>query len=153
MGWNPFTWFSRPSWPPKGCTSPESICRIVRNNISYEEDKQGVWQSPEKTWRRRKGDCEDFALLVTELCKNNGFQAKLRIYFKPGFAFGHAVVVGRHNDLFWMSSNGSYSSDTYDFYDQEVAKMLETDVHLLTKMEPNDNTIANLIGAPKIERC
>lgn len=52
----------------------------VKNNVKYVSDKQAhymeeFWQSPDETWSRKSGDCEDGALLLVKLMELAGIPA------------------------------------------------------------------------------
>jgi predicted transglutaminase-like cysteine proteinase len=89
---------------------PAQICRAVRARVAYTPDTGPAdeWSAADRTWDRRKGDCEDFAVCVLALCKANGIQASIRIFVRRGTGDAHAVVVGEWNGSAWMSSNGSF---------------------------------------------
>ena len=59
------------------------------------------WQAPEELAVRRKGDCEDYALLARELLQRNGIEAYVFSLFGDG-GYAHTVSVfmdrgGRYN--------------------------------------------------------
>lgn len=64
--------------------------------IKYTGDPPGmdIWNRAEKTWRTRKGDCEDHAILLTDFLITQGFNARVAVgLWKKE---GHAWVVVNH---------------------------------------------------------
>jgi len=57
--------------PATGATTAYEVCRWVDTRVWYLEDTihdmPEYWQSPDQTWEWRRGDCEDYALLVMYL--------------------------------------------------------------------------------------
>lgn len=84
--------------------SPEKIARYLWRHFAYEKDQtqfgsEEYWQSAEEFLANKKGDCEDFALLASELIKKTGRTAFiLNIY---GSRYAHTICVyiedGRYN--------------------------------------------------------
>lgn len=88
---------------------PREICRTVERSITYATDLVDVWSPAEHTWALGRGDCEDFAIAIQELCFASGIPTKLHVYFPTGSSReGHAILVGTWNGKLWYSSNGSY---------------------------------------------
>lgn len=109
------SWFSkafgRTQWSEvaKAHDTPREICRVVDRNVRYVTERQDQWAAPEATWARGRGDCEDFAIAIQELCRLSGIPAAVHLYFPAGAGReGHAVLVGEWNGKTWFSSNGSY---------------------------------------------
>lgn len=70
----------------------------VKGRVSYEQERGDLWQSPYETWRRKKGDCEDFALLWMHMLRLAGYDdglISLRIG-KNNHQHDHAICV--YND-------------------------------------------------------
>jgi hypothetical protein len=101
----------RNNWAKLSATSfssPRQICKKVYWGVRYKQESVNKWQRPQETWEKGRGDCEDFALLIKELCAINGIQANISVFF-PKTGIGHAIVHGKFGDIFWFSSSGSYS--------------------------------------------
>lgn len=104
---------------------PRQICSRIRNNVTYREEMGEQWQTGKTTWEKGKGDCEDFAEAVVELCKEKGFDAEVYVVFPKGSWEAHAVAVGTFEGQMWLSSNGGY---------QEVASFAEAQRKVATDM-------------------
>ena len=91
---------------------PRHICQAVWNRIRYTSDTGDTWQSAVESWTRRKGDCEDFAIAVRDLCRAKGLFADVYVFYAKAHNVGHAVAIGRSADGLWMSSNGSFERIT-----------------------------------------
>ncbi len=87
-------------------TSPEKIARYLWRNFAYEKDQsqfgtEEYWQSADQFLSNRKGDCEDFALLASELLKQSGRTAFIvNIY---GSRYAHTICIyienGKYNAI------------------------------------------------------
>lgn len=114
--------FGRTAWSEvaKAYETPREICRTVERNVRYVTERQDQWSAPEATWTNGRGDCEDFAIAIQELCRLSGIPATVHLYFPAGAGReGHAVLVGEWNGKLWLSSNGSYEEVKSE---QEVRK-------------------------------
>lgn len=92
--------------------TPHDVCTAVRNRINYISDNGDTWQSAAETWARRAGDCEDFAIVVRDLCRAKGITANVYVFYPTTSNTGHAVTIGHSIDGMWMSSNGSFERVT-----------------------------------------
>lgn len=103
--------FGRTAWREvaKAYETPREICRVIDRHVRYVSESQDQWAAPEATWARGRGDCEDFAIAIQELCRLSGIPAEVHLYFPAGVGReGHAVLVGEWNGKIWFSSNGTY---------------------------------------------
>ncbi len=98
---------------------------MVSSQISYRSEDVDRWYSARDTWIRGQADCEDFAICISEMCRELGFESKVYLFFPKGRGQGHAVVVGIWNGKTWMSSNGSFDwVSSFDEVRESVAAML-----------------------------
>ena len=141
--------FGRPDWTEveHAYASPREICRLVDQNISYATEKTDNWSPAASTWARGKGDCEDMAICVQELCRQSGMASKVHLYFPAtGGREGHAVLVGEFNGKTWFSSNGSYEEvKSEQEVRQRMAKMLSCKESQLWVMKLNESEVAKYI--------
>ena len=113
-GWFKRT-FAKPSWEQAlaECTTPREVCRMVQRHIIHTAEDGDTWSAAPDTWDRGAGDCEDFAILAQDLCRELGFETSLQLYYSISpMTAGHAVVVGTWGDKVWVSSNGAYKEFT-----------------------------------------
>jgi len=68
----------------------EEVLEWVANNISYSSVNQENWQLPKETYESRKGDCEDFVILVMYFMREISVPTRLYVIDSPWGA--HAVV-------------------------------------------------------------
>lgn len=80
----------------------KKICDDVRRRVRYRKENGDEWQTPEKTLKTGRGDCEDFAILVWSLCRKARIKCSPWVFYCP--TAGHAVAVGDG----WYASNGRY---------------------------------------------
>lgn len=119
--------FVRPTWDEalQECRTPQDICRIVARCVADRVETIDRWYPAQETWRRGRGDCEDFAICVQELCHQLGMETAIRLYYPTDLGEGHAVVVGRTYGRLWMSSMGSYEEvASEDDVARKVARMI-----------------------------
>lgn len=119
--------FGKVSWEEavRSCETPSDICSIVGSQLSYDSENGDKWIGARVTWERRRGDCEDFAICVVEMCRELGIEAWVELYFPPGPKAGHAIAVGRYNGKLWMSSIGGYEQvESMEEIEEIVASML-----------------------------
>ena len=78
--------------------------------ITYFSDPPGmdIWNKAEKTWRTRKGDCEDHSILLTDFLISQGFNARVAVglYKKEGHAW---VVLQHRNKEYLLEQIGNLS--------------------------------------------
>lgn len=62
------------------------VMRFIRKNVLAVPDNKGndFWQNPLETLNRKKGDCEDFAILLQSICEY--------LNIKTNIAFGRIVL-------------------------------------------------------------
>ena len=92
--------------------SARDVCAAVRNRISYTSDTVDTWQTAGESWSRQKGDCEDSAVAVRDICLAKGISADVHVFYSQTSDAGHAVTIGRSAAGLWMSSNGSFERTT-----------------------------------------
>ena len=79
------------------CVTPEQVARFLHNNVVFQDDlslfgQADYWQAPEELLVRRRGDCEDYALLARDLLSRQGVEAFVfSLYGEGGYA--HTVCV------------------------------------------------------------
>lgn len=127
--------------------TPREICRLVEKNVRYKTESVDAWTGAEQTWVNGRGDCEDFAILIQELCRLSGIETKVHLYFPAtGGREGHAVLVGTWNGKIWFSSNGSYEEvKSEDEVRHRVARLLSCKEKQLWVMKLNDRDVANYV--------
>lgn len=142
--------FGRMEWAEAASlkfSNPREIARLVEKNVRYKTEKADAWSTAEETWVAGRGDCEDFAVLIQELCKLNGMETKVHLYFPQGAGKeGHAVLVGEWNGKMWFSSNGAYEEvKSEEEVKRRVASMLSTKSANLWVMKLSDRDVAKFI--------
>ncbi len=97
--------------------NPQDVCTAVKQRVRYTRDRlpEDQWKDGRQTWRSGTGDCEDFAVLIKKLCRENNIQADVYRFYPPTGS-GHVVALGEWNGRLWMSSNGSFV-EVYSFED------------------------------------
>lgn len=77
--------------------TPEAVARFLQDWATSASDqdlfgRNEYWQAPEEFLMRRRGDCEDYALLTQALLERLGFEAFVfSLYGERGYA--HTVTV------------------------------------------------------------
>ena len=80
------------------CPTPEALAAFLKKEMVFREDREifgrsDYWQAPEEFLRRRKGDCEDYALLAQAVLESQGMEAFVFSLYGSGYA--HTVCVFR----------------------------------------------------------
>lgn len=74
----------------------KNIWEFVFDHIEYRKDETGKEQiqSPQYTWAVRKGDCDDYTVMIVSILRNLGYQTVLRIaMYTPENGFQHIYPV------------------------------------------------------------
>jgi len=142
--------FIRPEWEsvPAMCQSPKDVCNLVYRHINPKREAVNHWYTPEETWERRHGDCEDFAVCVSELCKQIGFESEVVLFYpaRPHIE-GHAIAVGIWDDKIWMSSMGSFKLyESMDEVKQAVGRELGCAVNHMWSVQLDAADVEQLIA-------
>lgn len=88
-------------------STPERLANFLNAHLTFHEDQAlfgqvDYWQSPEEVFRLGKGDCEDYALLASDLLARQGVRTFVfSLYGKNGYAHTVCVFVqgGRYGIL------------------------------------------------------
>ncbi|GEM_PF-4768041 len=90
--------------------SLESIAQLMSQNIRFVEDRalfqdEDYWQSPEELWKRKAGDCEDFAVFTQFVLRKINIGSDIvSVYGIRGYA--HTVVVFKQDGLYNVFNDG-----------------------------------------------
>ncbi len=98
-----------------GSTNEKTMVRMVTymgKNYSYSYDRDqfkmnDYWQSPEEMFRRKKGDCEDSAILMTDILRRNGIDSEVWYIASDQYELAHAILVTQYKDG-WAYLDNSY---------------------------------------------
>jgi len=109
--------------------TPEALVQLMKKEFKYVEDERLLgqndhWQSPEELWKRKAGDCEDFALFAQYVLKKQGFETQVVSLYGAG-GYGHTVAV--------FKKNGKYHVVNEDRLSYYNASSLE---EALTRVNP-----------------
>lgn len=69
-------------------------------NVVYEQDPENIWQFPQTTYWRKRGDCEDRAMLLAYFFEEMGIPTDIIIY--DAGDYNHAIV--RANNIYYEPS-------------------------------------------------
>lgn len=89
--------------------NPIKIAQWLRKNIRYELEFKEYIQTPEETFDKKTGDCEDYAILA-EYLMGNSYPSQLIGYFPNDVKSpGHCIYVFRFNrNVYGCIDMGSY---------------------------------------------
>lgn len=102
-------------------STPKEVAHFMKKVFTFTEDEKlfrgtDYWQSPEEFWKRRRGDCEDFALFVQYILRKHGVKGDVvSIYGANGYA--HTVFI--------FQKEGRYDVINEDRFYPYKAKSLE----------------------------
>lgn len=93
----------------------EAVNRYVNDRVSFLDDqvqfgRADVWSSASETLRRRKGDCEDYAIAKMKMLKHAGFTDRdLYVVIVRDLVRrnDHAVLVARADGRMYVLDNGT----------------------------------------------
>ena len=80
----------------KYANTPEKIeWYLSYFHYKIDQSDNDEWKSPERFIRDGGGDCEDFAIMVYELLKRNGYKPEIYTIWNPNDDrdYGHALCV------------------------------------------------------------
>ncbi len=119
----------------------EALSEWLTFNIWYKVDLKSSdeWKPSFQTLKDRKGDCEDFAVLVYDYLKSYGLNDVKIICLYPSKGAGHAVCCFRMDDYWRYFDNGELKGGEIDFdilirriLDERcwpLGRWIETDIH------------------------
>lgn len=92
---------------PEIDVSPSTIKEawLLSADIVYESDPHNIWQFPETTYGRNRGDCEDISMLFAYFLENMGIDAEIIIYSEGK---GNHAIVRAENKYYEPSAYGVY---------------------------------------------
>ena len=86
---------------PSSLQSPKDISDWLSREFSYRFELPDRWQDPEETLSSKAGDCEDFAILSSELLGRIGISNDIVIVKFRDLNISHAICI-------WKNPSGSY---------------------------------------------
>ena len=86
---------------PSSLQSPKDISDWLSKEFSYRFELPDRWQDPTETISLKTGDCEDFAILSSELLGRIGISSDIVIVKFRDLNISHAICI-------WKNPNGSY---------------------------------------------
>lgn len=129
----------------------EQLFKFVKRHIKYKSEKNDSWTPPEETLKRGYGDCEDFALVVKDLCQKNGYICKIFVAFQKGLdgRTGHVYCLVENvgnPQSYWLTSNGDYYKSIGSILDGQKLMYKKLAWKNAFSIELQDQTIANLLN-------
>jgi hypothetical protein len=73
--------------------SPGELVRIVGARVSYERDVDEYWSAPRGVWETRRGDCEDYAMVVSAYLHRRDIEHMVVGFSLKESLAGHAAVI------------------------------------------------------------
>lgn len=86
----------------QGMRSPEDIARFFSQEFTYAMTLPDRAHTPEETMETMSGDCEDFALLASEMLARMGVESQVLIIRFSGMKIAHAICI-------WKDKKGYYN--------------------------------------------
>ncbi|MFP4068167.1 MAG: transglutaminase-like domain-containing protein [Spirochaetaceae bacterium] len=78
--------------------SLEELVDTVRARVSYEHDVEDFWSPAPGVWETRRGDCEDYAMLISAYLDRWGVEHQVVGFSLTDSLAGHAAVIARTED-------------------------------------------------------
>ena len=82
--------------------TPSELEAFLKSGFKYELRMYDKVQTPEETLRKKRGSCEDYAVLVSELLTNMNVKNEVYYITYKGINIRHAICV-------WKREDGKYS--------------------------------------------
>jgi hypothetical protein len=87
---------------PAPVRSPEELARWLSREFNYSMTLGGGVHSPDETIRSRSGDCDDFAILASDMLTRIGVENRVLVIRFSGLSAAHAICI-------WKERGGTYS--------------------------------------------
>lgn len=95
------------------------MIQSILNQVKYKSDCIDWIQRPELTWKRKTGDCEDYAYLAQALLKQIGIESQvLNIILKPS-KYSHAVCVFKQSCCTYYEGNINSERTVYKVFSNQ----------------------------------
>lgn len=85
--------------------SPVKLAQWFNQEFTYETEMPDYWQSASETIDRKKGDCEDFAILAQSMLKKMGVKSEIAIVKFEGISQEHAICLFKKGNYYSFISN------------------------------------------------
>lgn len=104
-----------------------TVLKIFLRQFELEPDKWDHWQSPVETYKRKKGDCEDMAIIILDILTRVMKIKEAWFIIYGGYYMNkegkkrysaHAVILFYHMGGYKEYSNKTYTSAKTDFIAQ-----------------------------------
>ncbi|MFH1552929.1 MAG: transglutaminase-like domain-containing protein [Candidatus Omnitrophota bacterium] len=87
---------------PSSLQTPQDLANWLSREFVYRIEFPDRWQMPQETINSKKGDCEDFAILVSSLLTQSGTPNDIIIVKFRELNISHAVCI-------WQDKDGTYN--------------------------------------------
>lgn len=82
----------------------DDYAQWLKNNLRYRKDGNiDIWSAPEKTLRRKYGDCEDLAFLNKRFLTILSYQPQVIVLLRP--LRNHAICVFKESGAYYLVDN------------------------------------------------
>ncbi|MBI4706950.1 MAG: hypothetical protein HY761_03370 [Candidatus Omnitrophica bacterium] len=88
-----------------GIHSPGQLAGWLKNEFKYRAEMPDKWQSAEETFKLKKGDCEDFAIISQKILGDLGIKAQILVIKFKGIVQSHAVCIFKQDRYYNFISN------------------------------------------------
>ncbi len=78
--------------------SLERMVSTVAARVSYDRDVEEFWSPAEGVWATRRGDCEDYAMVVSAYLGRHGIEHTVVGFSLADSLAGHAAVIAQTED-------------------------------------------------------
>lgn len=87
---------------PSSVRGPQELIDWLSGEFDYRLEMPDSWQTPQETIRSKKGDCEDFAVLVSAVLSRLGISSDIIILKFKDLGTSHAICA-------WKADDGTYA--------------------------------------------
>ena len=102
---------SVPIYPADKVKDAQSLYEWERKEFTYQAEPEGqdYWQTPQETFSKKGGDCDDLAFFNEAVLKQLGYKEVYAIAIKGRDKFFHAICVVKVEGKYRYFSNQYYS--------------------------------------------
>lgn len=124
--------------PQPGLNSPEDLARWLSREFSYTMTLPDGVHSPDATIASRSGDCDDFAILASDILTRMGVENRVLVIRFTGLSMAHAICIWREpNGLYSFISNREICRTGKDSVEEAVRKFYP-DCETIASIDPRE---------------
>ena len=115
----------------------DGYCHWLAGNLSYRQDVQDTWFSPQDTIDRKGGDCEDFALLNSAILNVLGYHPRILALLHLGQ--NHAICAFQLDGYYaWFDNQKLIRTTAHSFPEFTKYILQQTAATKIAELDPEN---------------